>query len=87
MLKNQAIFVRKLEYLSKYRGCKESEIIFTKFAENYLPKLTIEELKDYELILEETDAVLLDWFMYKKDTPAKIRNNKVYDLILESMYG
>lgn len=82
MTKKTSEFIRKLEYLSKYRGCKESEIIFSRFVERYLHQLSIEELMDYEIFLQNTDAEILDWIMYHKEPPINIKNNKVYKLAL-----
>ena len=85
MTKKMSELIRKLEYLSKYRGCKESEIIFSRFVNRYLMQLTLEECVDYELLLQNTDAELLDWIMYKKEAPIHIVQNKVYKLLLNCL--
>ncbi|MDX1916811.1 MAG: succinate dehydrogenase assembly factor 2 [Rickettsiaceae bacterium] len=78
-------YIKKLTYLSQYRGCKESEIIFSNFAQKYLTNLDEASLKDYEKILQIPDARLLDWFLFKKETPEDIKNNLVYDKIINSI--
>lgn len=85
MTKNSLEYTKKLLYLSKYRGCKESEIIFGRFTERYLYKIDDIKLRAYEEILEYPDAKLMDWFMYKKDIPEKIKNNPVYELVVQCL--
>ncbi len=85
MTKNIPEFIRKLEYLSKYRGCKESEIIFSRFVSRYLHKLSITEMEDYEIFLQNTDAEILDWIMYKKEPPLDVKNNSIYNLVLSCL--
>ncbi len=78
--------VKKLLYLSRYRGCKESEIIFSKFSDVHLEHLDEASLDDYEKILEYPDAKLLDWFLFKKDTPDEIKSNLVYSKIINHLF-
>ncbi len=85
MIKNDSIYIRKLQYLSTYRGCKESEIIFQRFAKKHLFQLTLEELNAYEEILECNDAQLMDWLIYKKPAPEYITSNMVYHLVLNCL--
>lgn len=73
--------LKKLIYQSKYRGCKESELILKKFIENYLDKLTAEEIDDFEFFLGYNDAKILDWIIYNKQPPEEVKNNKIFTLI------
>ncbi len=85
MIKNNSEYIRKLQYLSTYRGCKESEIIFQRFVKKYLFQLTSSELNAYEEILECNDAELMDWLIYKKPVPDYITSNKIYFLLLNCL--
>lgn len=86
MSKNFSLKVKKLRYYSMYRGCKESEIIFRKFAEKYLMHLNKEELKEYEELISYTDAKLMDWILYNKNVPSFIKNSKIFNMVLDSTY-
>ncbi|NDB82588.1 MAG: succinate dehydrogenase assembly factor 2 [Alphaproteobacteria bacterium] len=85
MSKDHLIYVKKLLYLSRYRGCKESEIIFSNFAELHLTELNEASLCDYEKILEYPDSILMDWFLFNKTAPQEIVNNLVYQKISDSI--
>lgn len=71
--------------MSRYRGCKESEIIFENFAQKHLQNLNQREQKDYEALLNYPDAKLMDWLMYKQEIPDEIKQNSVYGLVVKSL--
>jgi antitoxin CptB len=77
--------LKKLLYMSRYRGCKESEIIFGRFAEKYLQNLNEREQKDYEALLNYPDAKLMDWFMFEREIPDEIKQNSVYGLVVNCL--
>lgn len=79
-------YIKKLQYRSTHRGCKETDYIFTDFALEELPKLTRDELKDYEKLLEVDDATLYSWFNGSV-TPADSYNNSVFRRIKEFNEG
>lgn len=74
--------LNKLLYRSMYRGCRESEIIFANFANNFLDKLNIAQLSEYEEILSVPDATLLDWIMFNKPIQDEYQNNSVLKMII-----
>jgi len=79
------IKLKKLLYNSNYRGCKESEIIFRNFVDKNLNSLSEEELNEYELFLNYTDAQILDWLLYEKPAPKEVEAMSVYKLIKDSV--
>tara|TARA_X000000368_G_scaffold398326_1_gene368270 strand:+ start:360 stop:617 length:258 start_codon:yes stop_codon:yes gene_type:complete len=54
-LKNRSVFIKKLIYRSKYTGTRETDILLGKFAENYLYKLSDDNLLSYEKLLQSGD--------------------------------
>lgn len=56
------IKIKKLQYRSMHRGCKETDYIFTDFAATELHALSDQEVIDYEKLLEVDDATLYSWF-------------------------
>ena len=52
---NKQIFLKKLIYRSKYTGTKETDVLLTKFVDNYLSKLSENELQYFEQILFSGD--------------------------------
>ncbi len=52
---------KKLYFRSCHRGIKEMDIIFSAFAQTYLPTLPDDLLDDYERILAFSDTDLFSW--------------------------
>lgn len=78
---DQNILKKKLLYRSKNRGCRETDLILGKFAENFLDEMDNNELKDFEKILEENDSDIYKWLGYKKAAPSYI-NSKIMQKLL-----
>jgi antitoxin CptB len=68
-IKNRDQFIKKLLYQSCNRGCKETDLIIGQFAKKNIEKMTNNELKIFEHILEQNDADLYDWYVKKKPVP------------------
>lgn len=66
---------KKLLYQSKNRGCKETDLLLGKFADQFLDKMIDAELQDYERILAQTDADIVDWVMRKAEVPVTLKSN------------
>ena len=54
-MRNRSVFIKKLIYRSKYTGTRETDILLGKFAENYLYKLSDDNLLSYEKLLQSGD--------------------------------
>lgn len=73
--------VKKLLYRSIHRGCKETDIIIGNFAKQYIHTMNTQELKDFEIILEQSDSDIYDWCLGK--TPHKFKNNQIINRLIE----
>ena len=62
---------KRLLYRSRYRGFLESDILFRRFAEGMLPRLTATQLDRYEALLEESDHDLYAWIVGHRPAPAR----------------
>ena len=58
--------IKKLLYRSNHRGTKEMDLLIGGFAIENLKKLTPEELKEFELLLNFTDKELSSWLVDNK---------------------
>ena len=58
--------IKKLLYRANHRGTKEMDLVIGGFANENLKKLTFEELKEFELILNFTDKELSSWLVDNK---------------------
>lgn len=52
---------KRLRFRSWHRGTKEIDLLLGNFADAWLDRLTIEQLRRYEALLEASDADLFEW--------------------------
>ena len=62
--------IKRLQYQSWYRGCKETDKILGGFARAKLEQLNDIELDEFEALLEEQDPDIFDWLTGKQPVPA-----------------
>jgi antitoxin CptB len=60
---------RRLVHRSRYRGVKESDLLFGQFAERHLPHLDDAQLDRYEALLAELDQDVLAWVYGRAPVP------------------
>jgi antitoxin CptB len=58
--------IKKLLYRSNHRGTKEMDLLIGGFANENLKILSLDELKEFELILNFTDKELSSWLVDNK---------------------
>ena len=77
---NAKIRLKRLQYQSWHRGCKETDLILGWFADEKLGKMSEQQLDIYEEFLNENDTDIWDWLV-KKEVP----NNSDYAEILQEL--
>lgn len=65
------IWRKRLRYRSWHRGCKETDMLLGKFADQTLDTLNTKALRLYEALLEENDADIWDWLSGKTAPPER----------------
>ncbi|NKA16338.1 MAG: succinate dehydrogenase assembly factor 2, partial [Alphaproteobacteria bacterium] len=55
--------IKKLLYRSNHRGTKEMDLLIGGFANENLKKFTLEELNEFEILLNFTDKELSSWLV------------------------
>lgn len=60
---------KRLLYRSWHRGLKEADLLLGSFAEQHLGGFTPAELDQWEALLGENDADLLDWIFARRPPP------------------
>jgi len=58
--------IKKLLYRSNHRGTKEMDLLIGGFANENLKKFTLEELNEFEILLNFTDKELSSWLVDNK---------------------
>ncbi|MEN2987394.1 succinate dehydrogenase assembly factor 2 [Tistrella sp. BH-R2-4] len=74
---------RRLRYQSWYRGCKETDILFGKFADVWLDRFDAAGLDAFEALLNENDIDLYNWLSGREPVPADLAENPVMVLMME----
>ncbi|MCA4774104.1 succinate dehydrogenase assembly factor 2 [Wolbachia endosymbiont of Mansonella perstans] len=71
---------KKLMYRSWHRGCKETDMLLGYFALKYLKKFSLNELIEYEKIVDLDDYELYCYITRKTNLPSNL-DSKIMDLI------
>jgi antitoxin CptB len=71
---------KRLWHRSRYRGSLESDILFQRFVERHLDRLTGPQLDRFEAMLDEADADILAWITGQRPVPARC-DHDVLDLM------
>jgi len=77
---------KRLLFRSKYRGIKEADLLLGSFADRYLAEFGSTQMDEYEALLEENDADLLDWITGRATPPAE-RQSEVLTLLMAYRYA
>ena len=78
MPENIELLKRKIIYKSSYRGIKELDIILRSFVKKYINNLSINDLNDLLIFLDNNDD---DIFKFKQGIEYKnIKNNNISSL-------
>lgn len=60
--------LKKIYFRSSHRGCKETDLILGRYAEEKLARLDEEAIAIFEAFLSEDDADIWDWITGKTQT-------------------
>ena len=71
---NKEIFIKQLLYRSKHRGCKETDILLGKFAEEKITEFDDNKLQLYHEFINEDDLMIYDWILGKENILEKYGN-------------
>lgn len=72
--------LRRLVYQSSYTGMKETDLLLGRFAKLHLPKLSDDELGQYEALLDAGDDRIYAWAVAGEPAP-DLHDNRVLELI------
>ena len=71
---------KRLIHRSRYRGCREADLIFGRFAEAHVKTMDQDSLDLYEALIEESDQDLMAWLMGRESVPVR-HDNDIFDLL------
>ena len=80
MTKDKKIIKKMILYRLKYRGIKELDILFEKYANKYYDEIDDNDLNELKQLLEIPDLELLDFILNQKEIPSNLKSKTFYRL-------
>lgn len=71
----------RLVYQSRKRGILETDLLLSTFAKKFLPDFDIEQLKQYDSLLDEADWDIFYYATFKKEVPEHLKSNQALLLL------
>lgn len=65
---------KRLIFRSEHRGTKEMDLLLGSFARKHVPEFDVDELAQYEELLQENDPNLYNWITGQEDAPANVQS-------------
>ncbi len=72
MIDDPAIRQKRLLYQARHRGTQEGDLVLGCFAERYIGAMGSAELDQFEALIGETDADLMDWISGRAAVPTAL---------------
>jgi antitoxin CptB len=73
---------RKLGFRAWHRGTREADLLIGSFADRHVAALNLEELAQFQRLLEENDPDIYDWMIGLRPPPPE-HDNRVMALLRE----
>ncbi|RSH83931.1 succinate dehydrogenase assembly factor 2 [Saitozyma podzolica] len=61
----------RLVYQTRKRGTLETDLLLSTFARDELPKMGLEEMREFDKLLDEPDWDIFYWSVFKREPPAR----------------
>ena len=65
---------KQLIFRSWHRGTREMDLILGSFADKHVPKMTEDDLTEFEALLEISDPELYNWYLQKEHVPKDLKS-------------
>lgn len=72
---------RRLVYQSRKRGILEADLLLSTFIDKYMSKLTTEQLRVYDRLLDENDWDLYYWTAGERPIPDDLKDNEILQML------
>lgn len=67
----------RLTYQARKRGSLESGLLLSTFARDFLPSMSVSEMRDFDKLLGEADSDIYTWATGKCDAPERWKESEV----------
>jgi len=71
----------RLVYQSRKRGTLESDLLLSTFARDQLPKMGVEEMREYDKLLDEPDWDIYYWATNKRVPPERWADSRLLETL------
>ncbi|KAG0301753.1 succinate dehydrogenase assembly factor 2 [Dissophora globulifera] len=72
----------RLTYQSRKRGILETDLLLSTFSKEFLSKMSLEECRTYDKLMDEPDWDIYYWVTGKKEVPERWQGNRVFEMIV-----
>ncbi|KLT38320.1 hypothetical protein CC85DRAFT_289632 [Cutaneotrichosporon oleaginosum] len=69
----------RLTYQSRKRSSLESGLLLSTFARDFLPSMSLPQMREFDRLLAEPDADIYSWAVGKRDAPKRWHDSEVLD--------
>jgi antitoxin CptB len=76
-LQEKPICIKKLIYRASKRGMKETEEVLIRFINHHSENFTDEDVKAFQMFLDEADPDILKWLIIEKKLPNKFNEFEI----------
>ncbi|MGI4775440.1 MAG: succinate dehydrogenase assembly factor 2, partial [Janthinobacterium lividum] len=73
---------KKINYQSNNRGYRENSIILSKFCNRFLKDMNLDELNNFDKLLNENDLDIYEWLTRKVPYPSTV-DSKIMNRLLK----
>ncbi|OCF38614.1 succinate dehydrogenase assembly factor 2, mitochondrial [Kwoniella heveanensis CBS 569] len=73
----------RLIYQTRKRGTLETDLILSTFAREELPKMSVEEMKQFDKLLDEPDWDIFYWSVQKREPPARWKDTPLLEKLIK----
>ncbi|CAO3679604.1 unnamed protein product [Umbelopsis ramanniana] len=73
----------RLVYQSRKRGILETDLLLSTFAKKFLPSFDMDQLLQYDALLDEADWDIFYYATFKKDVPEHLQSNQALKMLQE----
>ncbi|WWC97547.1 succinate dehydrogenase assembly factor 2, mitochondrial [Kwoniella sp. B9012] len=73
----------RLIYQTRKRGTLETDLILSTFAKEFLPTMNVEEMKEFDKLLDEPDWDIFYWSVQKREPPPRWKDTSLLKKLIQ----
>ncbi|WVW81290.1 hypothetical protein I302_103281 [Kwoniella bestiolae CBS 10118] len=73
----------RLIYQTRKRGTLETDLILSTFAKEFLPTMSVDEMKEFDKLLDEPDWDIFYWSVQKREPPPRWKDTSLLKKLIQ----